>query len=75
MLSLLEEVDDGGNRMRGYGLIAATALIYVGIAVCGHLHILTNKANYVYSDIFAAGKSQLVSPHHDVSRRHGIPHL
>lgn len=33
VLRLLQEVDDDSSRRRGYGLIAATVLIYVGIAV------------------------------------------
>jgi ATP-binding cassette subfamily C (CFTR/MRP) protein 1 len=33
VLSLLEEEDDDASRMRGYGMIAATTFIYVGIAV------------------------------------------
>lgn len=37
LLTLLEERGDDTGRMRGYGLIAATALIYTGIGVRDHI--------------------------------------
>jgi ATP-binding cassette subfamily C (CFTR/MRP) protein 1 len=37
VLSLLEEADDEMSRKQGYGLMGATALIHLGIAVCQRL--------------------------------------
>lgn len=70
ILELLQEEDDMRSRQRGYGLIAATALIYLGIAVSTSLMMSNWGADS--SDFLAAQQPQSIPIYHHVSWRSGI---
>jgi small basic protein len=73
VLELLEKPEDEGSRIKGYFLVIATLLIYLGIAV----RQMTALAIIflIGSVIFTAQQPCFKSLHYDIPRRNCVPHI
>jgi hypothetical protein len=73
-INALPRMKDNNQKSDGYGLIGATGLIYLGIAVSTSITMYQQEPK-TGADIHSPVSTPSIPISHDVSRGNGFPHL